>query len=47
MAVAKRRLQAPLATPNPLGADATRDIITAELEALLADTFALYLKTKS
>jgi DNA-binding ferritin-like protein len=29
-----------------LGADATRDI-TAELNALLADTFALYLKTKN
>lgn len=43
---AKKRRLAPLATPNPLGADATRDI-TAELNALLADTFALYLKTKN
>ena len=43
---AKKRRAAPLATPNPLGADATRDL-TAELNALLADTFALYLKTKN
>jgi starvation-inducible DNA-binding protein len=43
---AKKRRMAPLATPNPLGADATRDL-SAELNALLADTFALYLKTKN
>jgi len=42
----RKRRMAPLATPNPLGADATRDI-SAELNALLADTFALYLKTKN
>src|SRR5262245_40297420 len=37
---------APLATPTALGADARRDI-AAELNALLADTFALYAKTKN
>ena len=35
-----------LATPTDLGADATKDIAGA-LNALLADTFALYLKTKN
>ena len=35
-----------LATPTDLGADATRDI-AAGLSALLADVFALYLKTKN
>jgi len=35
-----------LATPTDLGANATRDISGA-LNALLADTFALYLKTKN
>ncbi|VTU32471.1 MULTISPECIES: Dps family protein [unclassified Variovorax] len=43
---AKKRRLAPLNTPTALGADATRDI-SAELNALLADTFALYLKTKN
>ena len=43
---AKKRRLAPLNTPSPLGADAVRDI-SAELNALLADTFALYLKTKN
>jgi starvation-inducible DNA-binding protein len=43
---AKTRRKADLNTPTGLGADATRDI-TAELNALLADTFALYLKTKN
>jgi starvation-inducible DNA-binding protein len=38
--------RAPTATPTDLGADATRDIAPA-LNALLADTFALYLKTKN
>jgi starvation-inducible DNA-binding protein len=42
----KQRRMAPLQTRTALGADATRDI-TAELNALLADTFALYLKTKN
>ena len=35
-----------LATPTDLGANATRDIATA-LNGLLADVFALYLKTKN
>jgi len=35
-----------LATPTDLGAEATRDI-SAALTALLADVFALYLKTKN
>lgn len=35
-----------LATPTDLGANATKDI-TGALNALLADTFALYLKTKN
>lgn len=43
---AKQRRTAPLQTTTDLGADATRDI-TAELNALLADTFALYMKTKN
>lgn len=37
---------APLQTPSDLGANATKDIAPA-LTALLADTFALYLKTKN
>jgi starvation-inducible DNA-binding protein len=37
---------APLRTPTGLGADATRDISGA-LNALLADMFALYIKTKN
>src|SRR2546430_17634196 len=37
---------APLATPTDLSADAVRDIAAA-LNALLADMFALYLKTKN
>jgi starvation-inducible DNA-binding protein len=37
---------APLATPSGLGEDATRDL-SAALTALLADVFALYLKTKN
>src|ERR1700723_4022325 len=37
---------AALATPSDLGANATRDIAAA-LNGLLADTFALYLKTKN
>jgi starvation-inducible DNA-binding protein len=42
----KAKRKADLHTPTGLGADATRDI-PAELNALLADTFALYLKTKN
>jgi starvation-inducible DNA-binding protein len=43
---AKQRRTAPLQTTNDLGADARRDL-SAELNVLLADTFALYLKTKN
>jgi starvation-inducible DNA-binding protein len=43
---AKVRRMAPLATPFGLSADAVRDISGA-LNALAADTFALYLKTKN
>ena len=46
LAAAKQHRLAPLKTPTPLGADATRDL-SAELNALLADTFALYFKTKN
>jgi starvation-inducible DNA-binding protein len=42
----KTRRKAPLATPTDLGADAVRDISGA-LTILLADMFALYLKTKN
>src|ERR1700692_1572726 len=43
---AKQRRTAPLQTTNDLGADARRDL-SAELNVLLADAFALYLKTKN
>jgi starvation-inducible DNA-binding protein len=43
---AKARQTAALRTPTDLGEDATRDIAPA-LTALLADVFALYLKTKN
>jgi starvation-inducible DNA-binding protein len=43
---AKTRQRAPLATPTDLTAAATRDISGA-MNALLADVFALYLKTKN
>jgi starvation-inducible DNA-binding protein len=43
---ARQRRTAPLQTTSDLGAAATRDI-TAELNTLLADTFALYMKTKN
>ena len=42
----KERRKAPLETPTDLGTNARRDIAGA-LNALLADTFALYLKTKN
>ena len=42
----KERQRAPLATPNNLGAEATKNISGA-LNALLADVFALYIKTKN
>lgn len=40
------RRDAPLETPTDLGARATRDVAAA-MNAILADVFALYLKTKS
>ena len=40
------RRKAPLATPTDLGADATKNISGA-LNALLADAYALYIKTKN
>lgn len=43
---AKARRKAPLATPNDLKSEAVRDISGA-LNILLADMFALYLKTKN
>ena len=43
---ARERRKAPLATPANLGENAVRDI-SAVLAALLADMFALYLKTKN
>ena len=43
---AKERRKAPLATPTDLGSNATRDISGA-LNALLADVFVLYMKTKN
>ena len=43
--VAQRR-EAPLRTPTLLSPDSVQDI-TAELNVLLADVFALYLKTKN
>ena len=41
-----RRREAPLITPTDLSEDATRDIGGA-MNAILADVFALYLKTKN
>jgi starvation-inducible DNA-binding protein len=43
---AKARRKALIATPTDLSSDATRDIAGA-LNALLADVFALYVKTKN
>jgi len=43
---AKSRRTAPLQTPNDLGANAIKDLSGA-LNALLADAYALYLKTKN
>ena len=42
----KRRQEAPLVTPTDLKAKATRDI-AGGMNAILADVFALYLKTKN
>lgn len=41
-----RSVPPPLATPTDLGANATRDIAAA-VNGLVADTFALYVKTKN
>lgn len=41
-----RKLDAPLATPTDLKPEATKDIAGA-MNAILADVFALYLKTKN
>jgi starvation-inducible DNA-binding protein len=43
---AKKRRKAPLDTPSNLGSNASKDIAAA-LTALLADVFALYIKTKN
>lgn len=43
---AKKRQFTPLATPSDLGAEATKDISGA-MNAILADIYALYLKTKN
>src|SRR5262249_1023206 len=42
----KERQRAPLSTPTDLTAEATRDISGA-MNAILADVFALYVKTKN
>src|SRR6476620_5540182 len=42
----KQLQRAPLSTPTDLSAEATRDVAGA-LNAILADVFALYLKTKN
>jgi starvation-inducible DNA-binding protein len=42
----KRRRQAPLITPSDLDPDASRDV-AGGMNAILADVFALYLKTKN
>jgi starvation-inducible DNA-binding protein len=42
----QQSVPAPLATPSDLGANATRDIAAA-LNGVLADVFALYMKTKN
>jgi starvation-inducible DNA-binding protein len=43
---ARTRRMAPLQTPTDLGAQATKDV-SAALNLLLADVFALYMKTKN
>jgi starvation-inducible DNA-binding protein len=45
-AIARRHRSAPLSTPGSLGADAVRDL-TGALNQLLADVWALYMKTKN
>ena len=46
MAELRQRRDAPLATPTDLTRSATKDI-TGAMNAILADVFALYLKTKN
>ena len=46
MSTAREKRLAPLRTPTGLSEEATRDI-SAALTTLLADTFALYIKTKN
>ncbi|WEK39224.1 MAG: DNA starvation/stationary phase protection protein [Candidatus Brevundimonas colombiensis] len=46
MVTAREKRLAPLRTPTSLSEEATRDI-SAALTTLLADTFALYIKTKN
>ncbi|WP_312599470.1 DNA starvation/stationary phase protection protein [Brevundimonas sp.] len=46
MVTAREKRLEPLRTPTSLSEEATRDI-SAALTALLADTFALYIKTKN
>lgn len=46
MVTAREKRLAPLRTPTSLSEDATRDI-SAALTGLLADVFAIYLKTKN
>jgi len=43
---ARKRREAPLDTPSSFGSNATKDI-SAALTVLLADVFALYVKTKN
>src|SRR3982751_757827 len=43
---ARKRREAPLETPSNLGSNATKDV-SAGLTVLLADVFALYVKTKN
>src|SRR6202140_3928485 len=45
-AALRQRREAPLATPTDLSRSATKDIAGA-MNAILADVFALYLKTKN
>jgi starvation-inducible DNA-binding protein len=42
----QERERTPLATPTDLSAEATRDIAGA-MDAILADVFSLYLRTKN
>lgn len=46
MVTAREKRLAPLRTPTSLSEEATRDV-SAALTTLLADTFALYIKTKN